>query len=85
MLSKLACIIIPFKDERYWHIRCFIIHIFFLQGMYNILSLKGGYILADAKREHKETHYMNIILSTGDGTRTFGGPMAGSLIATTDV
>ena len=53
--------------------------------MYNILSLKGGYILADAKREHKETHYMNIILSTGDGTRTFGGPMAGSLIATTDV
>ena len=53
--------------------------------MYNILSLKGGYILADAKREHKETHYMNIILSTGDGTRTFGGPVVGSLIAATDV
>ena len=53
--------------------------------MYNILSLKRGYILAYAKREHKETHYTNIILSIGDGTWTFGGAMAESLIAPTDV
>ncbi|RVW83751.1 AT-hook motif nuclear-localized protein 1 [Vitis vinifera] len=54
-------------------------------GMYNILSLKGGYQLANAKDELKETHYMNIILRTADGTRTLGGPVAGSLIAATNV
>ena len=56
-----------------------------MQGMYNILSLKGGYQLANAKDELKETHYMNIILRTADGTRTLGGPVAGSLIAATNV
>ncbi|RVW31846.1 AT-hook motif nuclear-localized protein 1 [Vitis vinifera] len=55
------------------------------EGMYNILSLKGGYQLANAKDELKETHYMNIILRAADGTRTLGGPVAGSLIAATNV
>lgn len=57
----------------------------FLQGRYRIVSLKGGYRFIEQDGQPEETHFINMILSTADGSRTFGGPVADLLIAGTKI
>ena len=57
----------------------------FLQGRYRIVSLKGGYRFTEQDGQPEETHFINMILSTADGSRTFGGPVADLLIAGTKI
>lgn len=46
---------------------------------------KGEYGFIEKNGQPEETWHMNIILNTANGTRTFGGPGAGSLIAATNI